>query len=103
MQKTSVLCIPADPERRERCSFSGRVDRDGDYAIFLLHIQYAQSLAILHKMGQVENALQFSFSLFRACSVGACLNRGEGKTAGSVADSVMCFGKGARCIFSMIN
>lgn len=62
-----LLYTSTDPERGERYSFSGRMDCDRDHSIFLLHIQYAQPLAILHKMGQVENILQFSFSLFRAC------------------------------------
>lgn len=43
-----VLYTSADPEWGERYSFSGGMDCDRDYSIFLLHIQPAQPFAILH-------------------------------------------------------
>lgn len=43
-----------DPEWRKRNPIPGRVDVDGNYQIFLLHIQAAAPPAILHQMGQVE-------------------------------------------------
>ncbi|CAG14512.1 unnamed protein product, partial [Tetraodon nigroviridis] len=46
-----------DPERRKRHPVPGRVDVDGNYQIFLLHIQAAAPPAVLHQMGQVEQLL----------------------------------------------
>lgn len=43
-----------DPEWRKRNPIPGGVDVDGNYQIFLLHIQAAAPPAILHQMGQVE-------------------------------------------------
>lgn len=53
-----ILMVPSglnqDPEWRKRNPILGRVDVDGNYQIFLLHIQAAAPPAILHQMGQVK-------------------------------------------------
>lgn len=49
-----MVFLNQDPERRKRNPIPGRVDVDGDYQIFVLHVQAAAPPAVLHQMGQVE-------------------------------------------------